>query len=103
MEKVEEHNDPSTPIRQAPRRDSRLLHQMQTNQTPDLPSDISHSAEMQKVRLKKFLAAEASITLPLPTVICPKIRMVRLIVTSPSLILIVEVDGITIHRPGCDV
>ncbi len=29
--------------------------------------------------------------------------MVRLIITSPSLSLIIEVDGITIHRPGCDV
>lgn len=58
---------------------------------------------MQEVRLKTFLAAEASITLPLPTVICPKIRMVRLIITSSSLILIIEIDGITIHRPGCDV
>ena len=74
-----------------------------TNKTPNLPPDIRYSAEMQEVRLKTFLAAEASITLSLPTVIRPKMRMVRLIITSPSLILIIEVDGITIHCPGCDV
>lgn len=47
--------------------------------------------------LSSALAAESRITLPLTTIIRPKIRVMRLVIATPMLVLIIEQHSIIIH------